>query len=284
MRTIRLVVVIMVMGLMSITILQLRSEAHGQGKRIDGVARLSADRGKPARWFVLGRPGDNKVRIGGNFGWCPDLGKTAQPRFTGVRQVGHRDAVVLTAYLAQRSPSKCAGVESLVEYVVDIRGGRGGRPLFDGSTEPPARRWPRSRRRVALKPTFCANSANWKHPGKGVRLAINGQSFRPGEEATIRLLNEGRHPISFGFDPKVEYWHHGAWRRRPILKNGLPVLYGSPLVVLSGPGRSGCLGVPLSPEWSSGKYRVRQNVVVRLGGRRHRALQLTARFDIREGR
>lgn len=97
----------------------------------------------PIQWVVLGQPSESWVRIGNMVGWCPDLGLESRPRISGVRQVDRAGRVMLTAYLTQRNPAGCAGVETLVETVVHIRHGLKGRPLYDGSRTPPVRRWPR---------------------------------------------------------------------------------------------------------------------------------------------
>jgi hypothetical protein len=120
----------------------------------DGVVRESPKRGGPAQkvqaspmqWRVLGGPGSNSVRIGGDVGWCPESGVAALPRISGVRQVDHPRSIVLTAFLANRVIRPCAGVEFRVERHVRIRGGIRGRAILDGSQQPPAKRWPRGGR------------------------------------------------------------------------------------------------------------------------------------------
>src|SRR3954451_11783763 len=99
----------------------------------------------PVQWVVLGRPGKSNVRIGNIVGWCPDRELASRPHIVGVRQVDRARSVSLTAYLAQKNQnsSPCAGVETPVEYVVHIRHGLRGRPLYDGSQTPPLQRWPR---------------------------------------------------------------------------------------------------------------------------------------------
>jgi hypothetical protein len=98
---------------------------------------------RTVQWVVLGHPRKGRVRIGNNFGWCPDTSRAAAPRIIGVKQTNRQDRVTLTAYLASGDTSHCVGVEAFVERVVHIRGGLRGRALFDGSQSPPVRRWPR---------------------------------------------------------------------------------------------------------------------------------------------
>lgn len=98
---------------------------------------------RSVQWVVWRRLGENTFRIGNMFGWCPNPQGRGAPRIVGVRQIDKPDRVTLMAYLTSGNNSDCLGVEAQVERVVHIRGGLRGRPLFDGSQSPPARRWPR---------------------------------------------------------------------------------------------------------------------------------------------
>jgi hypothetical protein len=108
-------------------------------------------RGRPVRWTVLGRPGSKRVTIGSTVGWCPGATRP-KPRIRRVRQVDRGRAVILTAFLAHPAPqsasgaASCPGVELALEYVVTFHRLRNGRALYDGSTTPPSRRWPRHSR------------------------------------------------------------------------------------------------------------------------------------------
>lgn len=100
----------------------------------------------PVRWKVLKVLGQRKIRIGRYIGWCPgpdpeNLNPT--PKIRRVRQVERRRKVIITAFLVHRAQKNCAGVETLVAYVVALRHKLGKRSLYDGSVSPPAKRWPR---------------------------------------------------------------------------------------------------------------------------------------------
>jgi hypothetical protein len=114
------------------------SEVGGGPVREDGDAPAP----KASPFVVVGRPHGNRVTIGRSVEWCPINGEArGLPRFSGVKQVDTDKAVTLTAYLVAR-PANCL-VERFVRRTVRIRGGLGGRSLFDGSRSPPVRRWPR---------------------------------------------------------------------------------------------------------------------------------------------
>lgn len=117
-----------------------------------GESRMVAETGLRGRhhirvhsiqWVVRGIPSNTVVRIGSTVTWCPsptDL--AARPRIIGVHQVDRRNAVLLTAYVASEYQPRCL-VAVPVEHTVHVRGGLGGRPLYDGSKLPPIRRWPK---------------------------------------------------------------------------------------------------------------------------------------------
>lgn len=96
----------------------------------------------PIRWVVRKQLGRSAVRIGSTVAWCPDEKLRFRPHITGVKQVYRPRAVVLTAYLAQKHQPQCL-LATPVEYVVHIRHGIDGRILYDGSSSPPVRRWPK---------------------------------------------------------------------------------------------------------------------------------------------
>jgi hypothetical protein len=124
--------------------------AHGSqnaGLQGLGVAPTPArvpSRSKPVRWSVVGRPGPRQVMISSTVGWCPG-GAGPKPRIQRVRQVDRPHAVVLTVLLVHGVPKgdDCPGVELPIQVLVRFKQRRNGRPLFDGSVSPPARRWPR---------------------------------------------------------------------------------------------------------------------------------------------
>jgi hypothetical protein len=116
-------------------------------QRGDAVAKESRV-GRPVRWEVLDQPTARQVRIGMTVGWCPGSHRP-KPRIQRVRQVYHQNVLILTAFLIHPTPKGrpgrpgCLGVELPLEYTVTFARDRDGRPLFDGSTGPPARRWPK---------------------------------------------------------------------------------------------------------------------------------------------
>lgn len=122
-----------------------RSQA-GRG----GAAKLEVGhrrRGTPVRWQLLSIPGSRRVRIGGSVPWCP--GSDAAnlppiPRIQRVRRIERPHKVFITAFLIHRARKGCLAVASPVHYVVTLRHKLNGRSLYDASTSPPAKRWPRS--------------------------------------------------------------------------------------------------------------------------------------------
>jgi len=105
--------------------------------------RTGNNKAHPTPWVVVGVPGEKSVRIRRTLGWCPNPANLGlRPRIVGVRQVDKPSAVILTPYLVHKSQPSCL-VVTPVEYVVHIRNGLQGRPLYDGSQSPPVRRWPR---------------------------------------------------------------------------------------------------------------------------------------------
>lgn len=99
--------------------------------------------GRPVAWIVVSHPEENRFRIKTPLlGWCPAV-PHSQPRIAGVREVDRRRAVILTAYLVNgRPPLGCGEVAYKAEFVVNLRARRSGLPLYDGSEQPPVRRWP----------------------------------------------------------------------------------------------------------------------------------------------
>lgn len=105
-------------------------------------SQTGGQKGVPVQWRVLEKPTGTRVTIGNDVGYC--TGSHRVPRISGVRQIDSSQAVTLTAYFAGRPPRGCkAGVETRISYVVHIRGGLNGRPLYDGSQSPPVKRWPK---------------------------------------------------------------------------------------------------------------------------------------------
>jgi hypothetical protein len=129
---------------------------------------------------------------------------------------------------------------------------------------------------------FCGPKGirGYRSPGNGVRLAINRQYLHPGDEATIRILNDVSQSIEFGFKPIVEKSVNGKWQRSRLMVNGIPIVFASPQIVISGRSQSRCLDIPIPIGWRAGKYRVRQLVVIKGGEANGDARILSAPFQI----
>jgi hypothetical protein len=99
---------------------------------------------RPSRWRLVSPPSGRKLRIYSDVGWCVG---TPKPRFGRIDVASRKNAVLLTAfvvaYMSSDRKSVCAGVEYAVVKTVVLPGKLGDRPLYDGSTSPPKKRWPK---------------------------------------------------------------------------------------------------------------------------------------------
>lgn len=163
------------------------AERQLKGPRRDGES--------PVRWKVLKVLGKRKIRIGRYIGWCPgpdseNLNPT--PKIQRVRQVERRRRVIITAFLVHRAQKNCAGVETLVSYVVTLRHKLGRRSLYDGSVSPPAKRWPRQQ---ANSNTSAADS----RLGRSCTVVVKA-SHQGDRRAFARMHCDGSEPeVGFEF-------------------------------------------------------------------------------------
>jgi hypothetical protein len=109
------------------------------------LGKREGDGNQSVRWQVVYPPSPGKeVTIGSVNRWCVG---TPKPRMTRVDVSEGRQSVVLTAFVTRpRLRGKnlaCAGLELGLGKTVRLSRGLGDRALFDGSTSPLEKRWPR---------------------------------------------------------------------------------------------------------------------------------------------
>lgn len=89
----------------------------------------------------------------------------------------------------------------------------------------------------------------------GPELVVSHSSVHARDPALVPVLNRASSWVYFGMLPDVEGVHHGGWMRLPIRKNGVPVVYGPSRQGLGPDSGSDCIEIPLSENWSAGRYR-----------------------------
>jgi hypothetical protein len=119
-----------------------RRGGEHQKHREPNVVATKPSRGQPVQWKLLSEPKNGVLRIGVGFvRWCPEI-PDSEPRIVAVKEKDKKKAILLTAYLVNPSPRGCAEVAYIAERVVRLRTSLNGRPIYDGSQSPPAKRWP----------------------------------------------------------------------------------------------------------------------------------------------
>lgn len=97
------------------------------------------------RWKLSGSPRGRQVAIYAQRGYC--VGE-APPEFKGVRVVESGDRVFITAYMnrpAAPEQAVCGGIGGFLRGTVEIRQAADDARLYDASTAPPSKRWPKHR-------------------------------------------------------------------------------------------------------------------------------------------
>lgn len=102
---------------------------------------------RPVQWHLTFPPGGRMVRIGiSPTRWCVG---TPKPRLEEVLVRESEEAVTLTAFrthFPRSSNGACAALELGFAEVIELSRNLDGRELYDGSTFPPDKRWPRRNR------------------------------------------------------------------------------------------------------------------------------------------
>lgn len=98
-------------------------------------------RPSPVAWRVLNARGKTVV-LGKEVGYCH---RAPKPRVARVKGDEGPKEVVLTMVLENppRKQTTCMGLELSFSEIVRLEANIDGRPIYDGSTSPPSRRWPR---------------------------------------------------------------------------------------------------------------------------------------------
>jgi hypothetical protein len=116
-------------------------------------------------------------------------------------------------------------------------------------------------------------------PTVKARLLTSGCDAGAAGFFEYRIANEGKRPIQFGLDPKVETDGPDGWSPVHITQNGVPFLFGTARYVIDGPGFSQCVAIPLS-DLEPGSYRVNQRIVGLLPDGKRKPVKLSARFTV----
>ena len=98
---------------------------------------------KPMQWVLARPPVGGRIEIAASPRIC--IGRP-RPKFGSIRIEGSRRAVVVTAEVSTyRHPAKfetCMGVGGGISKELTLPSPVGHRVLYDGSVDPPSRRWP----------------------------------------------------------------------------------------------------------------------------------------------
>lgn len=115
------------------------------GQRSKTTKQALADQLRPVQWKVFGRPSGRRVKIVSELGHCVG---TERSRIAVVHIVERPRRSLITAMLkvprvGRRQGEGCAGVGIAIFKKIRLDRRVVGRALYDASTVPPQRRWPR---------------------------------------------------------------------------------------------------------------------------------------------
>lgn len=125
-----------------------RSNAHhskpSNAKSSGYLNGRSVEEVRPVGWRVSVPPTDKAVHVISIVRWCVG---TPKPRITRVDVRERKHAVIIIVFLVDhRHPARneaCPALELGLEKSIRFSGNLGGRPLYDGNTSPPTKRWPK---------------------------------------------------------------------------------------------------------------------------------------------
>jgi Big-like domain-containing protein len=107
------------------------------------------------------------------------------------------------------------------------------------------------------------------------RLAIGGDTFRPGQSVGMRVENLGSEVIQHGYGAGLEHYEGGEWASVPEERIEPLMGYG-----VEGGEVGACLPFELSPKLEPGRYRFVKEVSVLKETRGYRDYHLTAEFEV----
>jgi hypothetical protein len=111
---------------------------------------------RPVPWRATPQPGTKTVNLLTTYNWC---GGPPQPRVQRVEIVERKSATVLMVFVffpsktrsgvhdqenERRHDASCAEVRLIASTKVTLRQPSSGQALYDGSSSPPTKRWPKS--------------------------------------------------------------------------------------------------------------------------------------------
>lgn len=114
-------------------------------------------------------------------------------------------------------------------------------------------------------------------PTESARLALNSNSYRPGQTVFARVENLGTELVGYGVPYAIERLSGSTWSKAPESPRGPWIL---PLL-LSNPGMSGrCNGFWIPPDMPAGRYRVVKEIDFMRRTSEGRSKFLLAEFDL----